>query len=300
MANFFHRRRRLGTSESLASAFTLARWCGGLLILATAGACLATSGRTIAGAAPAPVRSASRPDPSNPALAKFDNAITLYVSFDHLPLIADMSGGDGRPANISGLTVLEPGLYGRALLLGPLLRWPGISYKAAHNIDLSKPGALAVWISAYHWRRNQNKTPYLFFVEVNDRGRVLGLARMGVFQNHEAVYAYAGVGGKVVSIIAGNSLRWRTGQWHLLVVNWRSEALALSLDGRLPGQTSLAPTGFPQAHGPPGCLVLHGGLSPLEPCLLDELLVFNHPLSGREIQWLWRQGCLQARRGRRQ
>ncbi len=226
----------------------------------------------------------------NPALAKFNHAITFYLSFDHLPLIADMSRGNGQPAVAEGAVVLKSGLCGHALLTPESpVNWDAVSYQARHNVNLSRPGALAVWISAYHWRRSKKQVPYLFFLTVRDHGRVLTLARMGTPGNREIVYAYAGLEGKVDCAEQGNSLRWKTGQWHLLVTNWRSESLQFSLDGQPPVQVNLAATGFPNAHGPPGHLDIHP-LAPKQRCLLDELLVFNRPLAPKEIRWLYQHG----------
>jgi hypothetical protein len=225
---------------------------------------------------------------------KFDHSITFYVGFDNPELIADLSGGDGTPLKVPGTVVLTPGLYGQAMLAEK----KPVVYRAAGNIDLSRPGALAMWVSAYHWRHPKNP-PWFPFLYVSDHGRTLSLSRMGTAGNREAVYAYAGVGNKVVSVAAGRSLGWKTGQWHLLVVDWRFQSIEFSLDGRTWHQASLVNTGFARAEDAPGELRIGGSAAPTQRCLLDELLVFNRPLTMREIKWLYRRGCTHLQHGHR-
>ncbi len=231
--------------------------------------------------------------PANPALIEFDRSVRFYLGFDNPELIADLSTGDGTPSKRPGTVVLEPGLYGRAMLAGK----DPLDYRAAGNIDLSRPGALAIWVSAYHWQHPKNP-PWFLFLHVSDHGRTLSLARMGTAGNRGAVYAYAGAGRRLVSVISGRSLHWKTSQWHLLVVNWRFQSIEFSLDGRTWHQASLVNTGFAHAEGGPGVLRVGGNAAPAQRCLLDELLVFNRPLTMREIKTLYRLGCDHLRDGR--
>ena len=97
------------------------------------------------------------------------------------------------------------------------------------------------------------------FLSVRDHGRALSLARMGTVGNRGAVYAYAGTGKKLVSVVAGRSLGWKTGQWYLLAVDWRFRSIEFSLDGRTWHQASLVNTGFAHAGGPPGVLRIGRG-----------------------------------------
>ena len=262
-----------------------ARRCATILVLLLAAASVPiAAGRVFAGEAPPPPHPVGAPE--NPALVEFGSALTFYVGFDNRDLMADLSGGNGRPVSRDGPAVLRPGLYGRALLAGK----DPVVYRAAGNIDLSRPGALAIWVSAYHWRHPKSP-PWFSFLYVSDHGRTLSLARMGTAGNREAVYAYAGAGNKLVSVVAGRSLGWKTGQWHLLVVDWRFQSIEFSLDGRTWHQAGLVNTGFAHAGGPPGVLHVGGSAAPAQRCLLDELLVFNRPLTMREIKTLYRLGC---------
>src|SRR5687768_16033823 len=76
---------------------------------------------------------ATRP-PMNPALEKFGEAITFYVSFDQLPPDADLSTGAANPLNPKVAVELKEGLYGKALLSGKT----SVAYPTKGNLDLQK------------------------------------------------------------------------------------------------------------------------------------------------------------------
>ncbi|MDQ3030695.1 MAG: hypothetical protein M3R09_11870, partial [Actinomycetota bacterium] len=152
--------------------------------------------------------------------------MTFHAGFDQLPADADLSAGDGKANVPAAPHELREGLLGKALLCG---RTP-VSFAAQGNVDLSRPGALAVWISPQDWKR-QGETPYLFFLILHGSGRSLMLARMGGTANQEALYAHAQVGEHAASALSGHTRDWNAGGWHLLVLNWRAEAVEFSVDG---------------------------------------------------------------------
>jgi hypothetical protein len=231
--------------------------------------------------------------PKNPAVRKLGPDITFYQSCNHLPMVATMSGGAGD-ATLSGHLILKAGLYGKAMLTGDA----AVRYAARGNIDLSRGGSLALWLCADHWQSLRTDPPYIFFLQANDHGRQLLIGRMGVRENHEDLEVYVTGAKKSLCIVPGNTRRWKTRQWHLLVVNWTDGSVAVSLDGRVWQQSASA--WLSHLHGPAGQLTLgdvHDSVR--ERCLVDELLVFDRPLTMREIQWLYRQGRLQAQLDRK-
>ena len=275
--------------------FSFARGKRGLLIVLTA-AVVGGAVNVQAGAAAYQPIAAAAGLPLNPVLEKFSDSIKFYLSFNHLPLMATLSTGAGAPASVRGPTTLKPGLYGRALLVAPKTT---ITYHAQGNVNLSQPGAMAVWVSPYRWQHLKKHVPFLFFLMISDHGRILVLARMGAAPNHQVLYAYAGVGNKVFSdvIYSASSLHWKTGQWHLLAVNWGADSIAFSVDGKTWQKMNVAATGFARAKGTPGVLqVAPFGCPVQQQCLLDELLVFNRPLSVKEIKWIYHQGREQLKR----
>lgn len=229
--------------------------------------------------------------PLNPAVRRFSRALCFYVSFNHRSDEATLSAGSGAPLKIVGAMVLRPGLYGQALRSGRM----AVRYEARGNIDLSRGGALALWISAYHWNRLEKHVPYVFFLQVNDHGRNLLLGRMGVRQNNEALEMYMAAGKKHLCLVPGNTLGWTTGQWHLLVVDWTAGSVAVSLDGQVWNKISAA--WLEQARGPAGSLQVGEPYNSVKQrFLLDELLVLNRPLTMNEVRWLYRRGRRQMRR----
>lgn len=219
---------------------------------------------------------------ANQAPVRFYRSATFYAAFDNHALIADLSGGSGTPLSVPHTVVLERGLFGRALLAGK----EPVVYRATGNVNLSVPGGLALWVSAYHWQHPVSP-PWFPFVYVRDHGRTVSIARMGSAGNREAVYAYAGAGGKMVSVVAGRSLRWKNGHWHLLVVDWGGRALKFSLDGQSWKQVSLVNTGFSVASGPAGTLRIGGGSASTQRCLFGGVMVVDRPLTMGEVRWMY-------------
>lgn len=214
----------------------------------------------------------------NPAIRRFDSAITFYLNFTNPAMGALMSAGAGLPVGINGKVELMRGIDGQALLLKnrPGQTWKKIIYQARGNLNLAKPGALAVWVMDYHWTK-----PGLwhYFLTGRDGGRFFMLAPTAVYMQ--------GAGPKGANVVADWGMHWKTGQWHLLVLNWRMQSFALSLDGKPWGSTYEA--SLAGAKGPPGNLCIVRG-SPAEKCAISDLMIFNRNLSMDEIRWLYHCG----------
>lgn len=219
---------------------------------------------------------------TNPAPDKFGAAVTFYSSFDQ-GASADLSNGGGAPRDPKLKITMKPGIWGTAFLSGQ----ESITYNTAKNIDLSKPGAVAVWIRPFEWKRDAATTSYIFFLNMMDHGRQLMLARMGDPRNKEAVYAYAKAGNTGKSVVAGNSLQWKDNDWHLFVANWHNAYIEFSLDGS-PLHRLDMPT-FENADGPPGQIFVGSKGDVNQQYLMDELMVVNRALSHDEIEWMWQQ-----------
>jgi hypothetical protein len=255
----------------LAGALLTGALCS-VLLFCIAPAHAADSGSTPAGSTPPAI---------NPALEKLGAAITFYTGFDSGAL-AELSAGTGAARDKELVIETKPGLWGQAFFAGEKV----IAYDAEKNVDLSRPGALAVWVSPYEWQRAAGQDAgYLFFAKVLDQGREIMLARMGDVRNNEAVYAYAQAGEKGQTIKGGSSLQWKNGEWHLLAVNWSNTAFEISLDGGTLQRQEIA--GFETAEGKPGQLFIGSKTPPDARYLMDELMILNRPLSQDEIKALW-------------
>lgn len=250
-----------------------------LALTGLAVACLAAGALALA---PAAAERDAAPTP--PVLERFNTSVTFYASFDRLPADADLSAGDGKANAPAAPHELRDGLFGKALLCG---RTPA-SYAAAGNADPARPGAVAVWVSPQDWRR-QGETPSLFFVMLHGAGRKLLLGRMGVTANQELLFAHAEAGTHTASALSGHTRDWQSGGWHLLVLNWRAEAIELSVDGGELQRTA-APW-LAAAKGDPGGLIVGNEGTPDQQYLADELTVFDRPLSHEEIRWIYEQGA---------
>ena len=260
-----------------------------LVIVCIAGAlALALAAAPHAGAPPVavpPPRSEVRDADTPPVLRRFNSSVTFHAGFDQLPADADLSAGDGKANVPAAPHELREGLLGKALVCGRT----SVSYAAQGNVDLSRPGALAVWLSPQDWKR-QGEPPYLFFLILHGSGRSLMLARMGGTANQEFLYAQAAVGKDAASVLSGHTRDWQSGGWHLLVLNWRAEAVEFSVDG---GELQRAATPWlARAKGKPGGLIVGNDGTPDHQYLADELTVFDRPLSAEEIRWLFEQRAM--------
>jgi hypothetical protein len=217
--------------------------------------------------------------PQNPVETRFNDAITFYASFDGYAT-ADLSAGNGAPQNNSDTAEWGNGLWNQALygLTKPL------QYIAKDNIDLTRPGGIVMWISPQNWT-HQEKPGYIHFIVVNSGGITFQISRMGDPVNHENLYAWFQAEGKGVIDSAGNTLKWNTG-WHLLAANWGNGFIEFSLDGNS-FHREATPKPTPYNGNNPGIMYIGAGGSGSYPYLMDELFIFNRPLTNNEVKWIY-------------
>jgi hypothetical protein len=215
----------------------------------------------------------------NAIIARFNTAITFYASFDGQP-IADLSVGKGAP--IGNFNILEwtGGKRHQSLRANS----NAIIYDAAGNINFENAGALAVWV-ALGERVDSAAPVQLAFATIRYHGSSLALARQGGIKNDEALMAIVGSNtndAKTRALVKNSSSKsWQPGEWHLLVVNWGSDYVELSLDGGLFVRNTV---NFPlfnhtQENGTMSFAGSGGASSPYD---FDELFIFNRPLSAAE------------------
>lgn len=277
----------------MTSRITKATWRSAALAAVLLGAATMSAVRA-AETPPAASTPATNAAPApNPALAKFGAAITFYASYDQ-SAVADLSTGDGQPVDVKSPIKLQPGLRGQAFLAGQ--GGQRFFYEEKGNLDLTHPGALAVWISPQQWQRDADKIPTFPILSASGYGQWLLIARMGNKVNREILYAYNQGGdaksGHSVTVPNGNSLDWKDGEWHLLVCNWRDNAIEFSLDGASPSRSN-APW-REQTTGEPGKFYVgtennYSDPTVVQQYLVDELMIFNRPLAPDEMTWLYNQ-----------
>jgi hypothetical protein len=229
----------------------------------------------------------------NPALKRFSKAISFYASYDQ-SLTADVSSDKPDPRSVEGKVEFLPGLYGKSLLLVSDGHC-GVVYHT-EDVDLTKPGACAIWLSPHDWVRS-DKEDYFWPVKIMGNNAQFMFGRMGQQLNprtrDDATYMWAQVGQNAgVTIGGGSSLTWKNGEWHLWVMNWRGNSIEFSIDGEPLSSRSLPAQLDSTGKRGAGLIVAHH--VPSDPYLLDELIVFNRPLTGEEVKWMYDVGMKQA------
>ncbi|MBC8134033.1 MAG: hypothetical protein H7X95_13700 [Deltaproteobacteria bacterium] len=215
----------------------------------------------------------------NPAVAHFD--VTSVATTFHLdyqiasPPTASIAAAGTATAVQSGIPLIQsPGLLGQAIDS----RTPDLTWNKANNIDLSKPGSVSFWVKPNGWTDDT-----LLFIVIDGSRKMLVQASGGGLMAHIEKW-----NDPILRIQTrqGGTGNWSTdNQWHLLVVNWARDYIALSVDGEspavasgswLPGIATGAGSIFAGGAGGPGFL-------------RDELMVLNRPLGDDEILWLYEQ-----------
>jgi hypothetical protein len=222
----------------------------------------------------------ARLPPQNSTCSRFNEAITFYASFDGYAT-ADLSAGNGAPQNNGDTAEWGDGRWNKALcgLAKPL------QYIAKDNIDLTRPGGIVMWISPQNWT-HQEQPGYIHFIVVNYQGITFQISRMGDPVNHEKLYAWFKMGAKGVINSAGNTLKWDNG-WHLLAANWGRGFIEFSLDGNS-FHREATPKSTPYTGNNPGIMYIGAGGAGSNPYLMDELFIFNRPLTNDEVNWVYR------------
>ncbi|MCC7519512.1 MAG: hypothetical protein IT578_10045 [Verrucomicrobiae bacterium] len=228
----------------------------------------------------------------NPALTRFGDAITFYLSFDR-GVNAELAKGEAAPTKTDdGEPQFLPGLHGKAMMLVGKGQ-STFGYSAAGNVDLTRPGAAVAWTSPHDWVRSDTED-YFFPVTIMSHGVKLLLGRQGRLKadRTDMIYAWAKLGdSKEILIQGGNSLGWQNGEWHLWVMNWRSNAVEFSLDGAPLGRVD-TPVRFP-SEGDGAGLIKVGAQSASCRYLIDEVMILDRPLTDEEATWIYDEGMKQ-------
>ena len=253
--------------------------------------CLANA----AGAEPRP--GAPTRDADNPAIERFNPAITFYLGFEH-GLIAEMAKGRAQPTRITGQPRFQPGLYGPSVMMTAPDKTAHLWYSTlGGNVDLTRPGSLSLWISPRGWVRSDSED-YFFPAKVMSNHAILQFGRQGRLKSRrtDIVYLWAHLGTTKERLVGGgNSLAWKNDEWHLWVMNWRSQSVEFSIDG---GPLNRADTPVPfntEWDGSGHTHLFVGAQDPTTAYLIDEVLVLDRPLTQGEVQWLYSEGTKQAR-----
>ena len=217
-------------------------------------------------------------------ISKFDRNLTFYAAFDGTPN-ASMSNGSYEPTAQKDIKY-SPGKSGEALSNGTAV-FPG-----QENLD-SLAGTAILWVEIYRPAQVAEDEGYFFplMMGINDDAKKsYGTFIIGKMHN-SLIYSYfqEGAGGpgnitKLVHPYVG-SLGWKKGEWHLLAFAWKPGCIQLSIDGQpFVKNSTMPPIAGKATH------ITVTALSPEEAkaaVAVDEVMVFNRPLSDEEISWIW-------------
>jgi hypothetical protein len=204
----------------------------------------------------------------------------------------------GKPTPIrdnDGVPTFRPGLYGQGMMLVGQGQ-STLTYSTAGNLDLTKPGALAVWTCPQDWARSEAED-YFFPATFMCNGAKLMFGRQGKLRSDrtDMIYLAAKIGDTAQLLVgtSQDSRGWKNGEWHFWVMNWRANSVEFSLDGE-PLARKDTPVPFNASGDNAGQLVVAAQTATCR-FLVDELLVLNRPLGEDEIKWMYEEGLKQAR-----
>jgi hypothetical protein len=208
-------------------------------------------------------------------------AIAYYDDFESATGVAPIAAPAGTVPGAfpTGQTLVQaPGLFGQAgSSMGPQMTW-----SQAGNIDLSNPGSISFWIKPNQWASDNSAAQLVardgnhqLIIESYQGQYLLQIQDLSQLPNMVTAEAWQ-----------GNTTRWATDtNWHLIVANWGTNYIALSVDSQAAATTTVP--WLPSIAGPHGGSLITGlyGDSPFY--FWDELLVLNRPMTDREIAWVW-------------
>jgi len=216
--------------------------------------------------------------------------ISFHAGFEG-ELGAELAVGRPEPSRVQGAPVYDDGVHGRAVGIGVSEGGLRLEYPLAGNLDLASPGALSFWVSPRGWRAAAGASGYVRFVRVGGRGRGSFVVQRDVRRRagEQLVVGFFDLHGgerHFVQPVVGP--RWEPGSWHLLVVAWDTDGVAVSVDGA-PFVRESVPRGRIAAEfGAPGAAdAFVVGDRTQESFLLDDLAVYTRPLREADVGKLW-------------
>jgi len=214
-----------------------------------------------------------------------EEGLIFYVPFDNFKVDAVIAGGDPRSSFTESIELRNyPGVKGGALMLQQNER---CEYDLKGNLN-PKQGTIAFWIKPVNWD-GDDRMFHHFVCIVDEKAPSRWYIYKYSSNNNLLFYISSALGGRRRSIYCGTSIEpWKRGRWHHIAATWDANEMRLYIDGKRVGR-QLIPKGLIPAE-------MDGKLSlipvqfwknqwttPEERTLIDEVKIFNRPLSDREI-----------------
>lgn len=235
---------------------------------------------------------------SAPAL--LNESIVFFAGFDRGSVEADLALGRAKPLRSEGEVRFVPGRFGDALLIGGGAKSAKgakggsgvrLEYAASEHLDFGRPGALSFWVKPMRWTDPAlGKRGYVKFVTVPARKGSFVVQRMGLDRELRRKDRFMAGAFKLPRtnhfyLSKAGTEDWDDERWHLVVINWTPDSLALSLDGEAfttrPAPGGLEIDAFRTAQTPLRFIV--GDRHAAETSAIDEVTLYSHPLSEEEV-----------------
>lgn len=210
--------------------------------------------------------------------------LSFYAAFDE-SLEATFSAREAKPQKVVGRYEFVPGVLGKAVVAGELGK--ELAYSVRDNLDTQK-GTISLWVKPLEWQAGDLKDHYL--LSIPDKF-VLRAA-----QNSGGVHLeWFNFGGATYLYPQGP---YRD-KWKHLVYTWGNKEVVLYQNGQFAGRIGLdnriyfPPSAKELPRWEDGLFYLcdptktqEGGKNTT---VVDELMVFNRPLSATEVRNLYRR-----------
>jgi hypothetical protein len=255
------------------------------------GAAAAGGGSQVMAAPPTARTSARPPDErvGSPFLGRFGADVVFYASFDEgleaevAPKSKEPRPGDWQAFLKGGGQLFTGGAFGQALKSDEYT----VSYDLGDDPRLSQSGSIVHWIACYAPKPAETDYFWPGRLSVGKRGIMYG--QQGGKGSKGPLYAYTEGLGQKVSVRQGGTAGWKDVSWHLLVVNWRSDSIEISVDGQPPSRGSLRqPVNF--EGGVNGLVISVKRKAEAGGFLIDEVMVLKTPLELADIEWIQAHG----------
>jgi len=213
--------------------------------------------------------------------------VTFYQSYDHGTTL-DIAGGSKTSA-VSDPLVPAPGLFGVA---ADWSTTPWLLYNdtTGTSADLAKPGSLSYWMKVGPQGLISGSIAiYDIYTHINlyavDNGPTLGMGALIAFAAPDGSPRWAGAWSNVsVASWAGDD------KWHLIVINWSTDYVGVSVDGAVPVRTAVdwQEPDHVYDHAVGSAIYMGGSLA--GGGATDEFIILNRPMTAAEIQWYYNNG----------
>ena len=226
----------------------------------------------------------------NPAIenviSKFNNDLIFHAAFDEMPA-ASISNGSSGPETQKDIEY-GPGKSGKALSNGM------IAFAGQENLD-SLSGTAILWVEIYRTNPSAKNETAFFPLDIriyDDKKKSAAMFRIGKMdsKNNAKIYSYFqgdGAGSIVKTVYPHyvSSLNWEKGKWHLLALAWNPGCIQISFDG----QPFVKNDTIPPISGKANQIIIAAVSSRHAEAAMsvDEVMIFNRPLSDDEINWIW-------------